>query len=320
MAARLGGRAGLLRRRTPSRATSRATSTTCSRCCRTPRATCTWATSSTTRWATSSRTSTPPGAAGAAADGLRLVRPAGRERGDPGGRSPARDHRARTSPTSARQMRRLGWAIDWDRVIAAHEPGVLPLDAVALPEVLREGPRVPQGGAGQLVPERPDRPRERAGDRRALRALRRRGRGSQHGAVVLPDHGLRGRAAGRSRADRLARAHEDDPAQLDRPLRGRRAPVPHRGAGRRRARLHDAARHDLRRDVLRARARAPLVDTLVERSPNADEVREYVRRTMAKRGEERAAAEEKTGVFTGFYATNPATDERDSRSGSPTTC
>ena len=36
--------------------------------------------------------------------------------------------------------------------------------------------RVPQGGAGQLVPERPDRARQRAGDRRALRALRRRGR------------------------------------------------------------------------------------------------------------------------------------------------
>jgi leucyl-tRNA synthetase len=53
----------------------------------------------------------------------------------------------------------------------------------------------------------------------------------------------------------------------------------------------------------------PLVDTLVERSPNADDVREYVRKTMAKRGEERAAAGEKTGVFTGLYAVNPATDE-----------
>ncbi len=63
----------------------------------------------------------------------------------------------------------------------------------------------------------------------------------------------------------------------------------------------------------------PLVDTLVERSPNADELREYVRRTMAKRGEERAAAEEKTGVFTGLYASTP---RRTSAipSGSPTTC
>jgi leucyl-tRNA synthetase len=53
----------------------------------------------------------------------------------------------------------------------------------------------------------------------------------------------------------------------------------------------------------------PLVDTLVERSPNADDVREYVRKTMAKRGEERAAAGEKTGLFTGLHAVNPATDE-----------
>ena len=34
-----------------------------------------------------------------------------------------------------------------------------------------------------------------------------------------------------------------------------------------------------------------------------------MRKTLAKRGEERAAAEEKTGVFTGLYAINPATDE-----------
>ena len=34
-----------------------------------------------------------------------------------------------------RQMRRLGWAIDWDREVSAHETGLLPLDAVALPAV-----------------------------------------------------------------------------------------------------------------------------------------------------------------------------------------
>jgi leucyl-tRNA synthetase len=53
----------------------------------------------------------------------------------------------------------------------------------------------------------------------------------------------------------------------------------------------------------------PLVDRIAERSPHADEIRDYVRRSAAKRGEERATAEEKTGVFTGLYATNPATDE-----------
>jgi leucyl-tRNA synthetase len=54
----------------------------------------------------------------------------------------------------------------------------------------------------------------------------------------------------------------------------------------------------------------PLVDQLAERSPNADELRDYVRKAAVKRGEERAAAEEKTGVFTGFFATNPVNDAR----------
>jgi leucyl-tRNA synthetase len=54
----------------------------------------------------------------------------------------------------------------------------------------------------------------------------------------------------------------------------------------------------------------PLVERLAERSPNADELRAYVRRAGAKRGEERAAAEEKTGVFTGFFATNPVNEAR----------
>jgi len=48
---------------------------------------------------------------------------------------------------------------------------------------------------------------------------------------------------------------------------------------------------------------------LVERIAN-DEVREYVKRTAARRGEERAAEEVKTGVLTGHFATNPVNGER----------
>jgi leucyl-tRNA synthetase len=48
---------------------------------------------------------------------------------------------------------------------------------------------------------------------------------------------------------------------------------------------------------------------LVERIAN-DEVAAYVRQTAQKRTEERAADEAKTGVFTGFYATNPANGAR----------
>ena len=54
----------------------------------------------------------------------------------------------------------------------------------------------------------------------------------------------------------------------------------------------------------------PLVERLLERSPNAEQLSDYVRRAAAKRGEERAAAEEKTGVFTGFFATNPVNEAR----------
>jgi leucyl-tRNA synthetase len=54
----------------------------------------------------------------------------------------------------------------------------------------------------------------------------------------------------------------------------------------------------------------PLVEKIAERSPNGDEIRDYVRHTAAKRGEERATATQKTGVFTGFFTTNPADEAR----------
>ena len=154
-------------------------------------------------------------------------------------------------------MRRLGWAIDWDRVLAAHEPEYYRWTQWLFLKFFEEGPRLPQGGAGQLVPGRPDRARERAGDQRPLRALRRRRRDSQDwssGSSGSPP--TRTQLLDGSRAARLAGADEDDPAQLDRPLRGRRDPLPDRRAGRRRAGLHDAARHAVRRDLLRARARS----------------------------------------------------------------
>ena len=75
------------------------------------------------------------------------------------------------------------------------------------------------------MPERRDRARQRAGDRRPLRALRHAGRGPPARAVVLPHHRLRRPAARRPRDDRVARARGHDAAQLDRPLRGRRGHV-----------------------------------------------------------------------------------------------
>ena len=156
-----------------------------------------------------------------------------------------------------REMKRMGWAFDWDRVIAAHEPDVLPLDAVALPAALRGRARVPEGGAGEVVPERPGRARERAGARRAVRVLRRRGRSR------------RTSSSGSSRRPRTPTSCSTTSTGIDWPERiktmqrnwigrseGAEVLLPDRRARRGRARLHDAARHAVRRDVLRPRAGA----------------------------------------------------------------
>jgi leucyl-tRNA synthetase len=51
----------------------------------------------------------------------------------------------------------------------------------------------------------------------------------------------------------------------------------------------------------------PLIDRLAEQSPDGDEIRAYVRKAGARPAAERAAGT-KTGVFTGFFATNPVND------------
>ena len=80
------------------------------------------------------------------------------------------EHPARSTDASIeefrRQFRSWGISIDWRREFGTHEPELLPLDAVDLPEALRARARLPQAGAGQVVPEGPDRARQRAGDRR----------------------------------------------------------------------------------------------------------------------------------------------------------
>ena len=122
-----------------------------------------------------------------------------------------------------RQFRSWGVSIDWRREFGTHEPRLLPLDAVDLPAALRARARLPQARAGQVVPARPDRARQRAGDRRrAASAAARRSIVKPARAVVLQDHRLRGAAARRLQAARVvAGARDHDAAQLDRPLRGR---------------------------------------------------------------------------------------------------
>ena len=217
-----------------------------------------------------------------APDGLRLLRPARRERSHQGGPPPA-EATERNIAAIRRQMERMGWAIDWDRVFATHDPAYYRWTQWLF---LRFFDRdlAYRRGACQVVPERPDRPRERAGDRRALRALRRGGRGPEPRAMVLPDHGLCGRPAGRDGAARVvAGARPRHAAQLDRTQRGAEL-VFRVGARPRDPGLHHAAGHDLRRHLLRARAQHPLVADLVAGTEREAEVVEYARHAAALGG------------------------------------
>ncbi len=73
--------------------------------------------------------------------------------------------------TINRQLRRLGVAIDWTREVVTSRPEYYKMDAVAVPAAVQEGPCLQEGGPGQLVSVLPDRVGQRAGHRRAVRAM-----------------------------------------------------------------------------------------------------------------------------------------------------
>ncbi len=187
---------------------------------------------------------------------------------------------------------------------------LLPVDAVAVPAVLRARARIPQGGAGQLVPGRPGRAVERA--RRSTAAAERCGapvetRNMEQWFFKITEYAD-------ALLDDLAtidwpQAHEEDPERLDRPLRRSRGPVPGRRARPRHPGLHDAARTrcSARRSSC-SRPSRPLVDQLVDGTDRADEVRAYARIAGARSTVERETRE-KTGVFTGRHVTNPVNGE-----------
>ena len=203
-----------------------------------------------------------------ASDGLRRVRPAGREPRDQDRPAPARVDRPSRSPPSSAQFREWGISIDWTREFATHEPRYYRWTQWIFLQLFERGLAYRKEAAVKWCPERPDRARQRAGHRRPLRALRREVEVAPARAVVLPHHRLRRPPARRPRHDRVARARQDDAAQLDRPLRGRRGHLPLRGAGHRLPGLHDAPRHAVRRDLLRDGARAPRRRSASPRAPS----------------------------------------------------
>ena len=197
---------------------------------------------------------------------------------------------------------------------------LLPLDAVAVPEVPRARARLPQGGAGQLVPVRPDGARERARRRRPLLALREHRRGAEHGAVVLQDHRVRRPAARRPRrrstgptARRRSRrswiGRSEGAELLFRVARARpRHPC-----------LHDAPRHAVRRHVLRRRARVA-ARRAARRGHRARSGGPRLREASPLRGRPRSASSARRPASSPAATPSTRRPARRSRSGSPTTC
>ena len=60
--------------------------------------------------------------------------------------------------TQAASFRRYAVSFDWSRRLADVRPGLLPLEPVAVPALLRARAGLPQGRLRQLVPGGPDRP------------------------------------------------------------------------------------------------------------------------------------------------------------------
>ena len=177
-------------------------------------------------------------------------------------------------------------------------------------------------GARQLVPVVPDGAGQRAGHRRRTASAAASAVEAKHAvAVVLPITDY---------AQRLL----DDMALLEnwpeRVLtmqrnwigrsRGRRGLFRQPDLDERHPGLHDAARHAVRRDVLRAGARAPAGRPTWSRGTDREaEVLDYVRRTAAR--ERRRSARRRTRpASTRAARSSTRSPASRSRSGSPTTC
>ena len=222
-----------------------------------------------------------------------------------------------TRPTQSiasfqRQFREWGISIDWSREFGTHEPRYYRWTQWIFLKLFERGLAYRKEAAVKWCPnDQTVLANEQVIDGRCERCGHAR-RGAPARAVVLPHHRLRRPPARRPRHDRVARARQDDAAQLDRALGGRRGHVPLRGAGDRLPGLHDAAGHALRRDVLRHGARAPR-RLPAGRGDRAGAGGPRVRQPRADRVATRSAAtptREKTGVFLGRHVINPVNGER----------
>jgi leucyl-tRNA synthetase len=205
-----------------------------------------------------------------------------------------------------RQMRRLGWAIDWDRVIAAHDPDYYHWTQWLFLRFLEKGLAYRKEAPVNWCPnDQTVLANEQVIDGRCERC------GAEVESRKMEQWFFRITAY----ADALLRDH----ALIDWPERTKTIQRNWIGRSEGAELLFRIDELDVDVEVFTTRPDTvfgatffvlapehPLVDSLIERS-GSEELRDYVRKAGAKRGEERATAEEKTGVFTGVFATNPAT-------------
>ena len=205
------------------------------------------------------------------------------------------------------QMRRMGWAIDWDREVSAHEPTFYRWTQWLFLKLFEHGLAYRKEAPVNWCPnDQTVLSNEHVVDGRCWRC----------GAVVE----ARNMEQWFFRITAYADALLDDLATLDWPERTKKIQTQHIGRSEGGEVVFRVAEIDLDIPVFTTRPdtlfgatffvvapESPLVDQLVEGSERAEEVRSYARVAAARPTEERATRE-KTGVFTGRHATNPVND------------
>jgi leucyl-tRNA synthetase len=204
-----------------------------------------------------------------------------------------------------RSMKRIGWAIDWSRELSTHEPEYYRWQQWQFLKFFERGLAYRKGAPVKWCPnDQTVLANEQVRDGRCERC------GAEVESRVMEQWFFR--------ITDYAQALLDDLATVDWPdsIKARQRNWIGRSEGAEILFRVDELDEDVpvfttRPDTLYGATYAVLAPEheLVARI-DSDEVRDYVRHASAKKTAERAAAAEKTGVFTGLHATNPVNDER----------
>ncbi|HEX6762426.1 MAG TPA: leucine--tRNA ligase [Gaiellaceae bacterium] len=207
------------------------------------------------------------------------------------------------------QMRRMGWAIDWTREVSAHEPTYYRWTQWLFLRLLEHGLAYRRQAPVNWCPnDQTVLSNEHVVDGRCWRC----------GAVVEARNMEQWFFKITAYSDELL----DDLETIDWPERTKKIQRQHIGRSEGAELLfrideldRDVAVFTTRPDTVFGATffvvapESPLVDEIVDGTERADEVRAYARVAAARPTEERASRE-KTGVFTGRHAINPANGER----------